>query len=195
MSTLYETINEQLEDKSIDSAKVDLIGFNTTLGRYVGFEDGSRRSVSDHDYWVLDDNMQAMHEDWLRFVRSQEEQPAPQFEGDKTMLEVLQTSMQTGYQNLKDATAIAFEAAEDALRARRKLEIAHDDLLLDGGLDGKNEAIREAQARRTLADKYAAVEMAENVARRAKITVEYYRLDVEALRAQLRIAEVKVAAA
>jgi len=195
MSNLYETINEQLEDKSIDSAKVDLIGFNTSLGRYVGFEDGSRRSVSDHDYWVLDDNMEAMHQDWLRFIRGQEEQSTPQPEGDKTMLEVLQTSLQTGYQNLKDATTIAFEATEDALRARRKLEFAHDALLLDGGLDGKNEAVREAQARRALADKYDAVEMAENVARRAKSVVECYRLDVEALRAQLRIAEVEAATA
>ncbi len=62
--TIYDTVNERLENKAIDSADIAAIGFTPSIGRYVQLDDGTRIAVSDHDYWLLDDNLEAMHRYW-----------------------------------------------------------------------------------------------------------------------------------
>ena len=47
--TIYERVNEQLENQDIDSADIAAIGFTPSIGRYVQLDDGTRIVVSDHD--------------------------------------------------------------------------------------------------------------------------------------------------
>ena len=63
--TIYDTVNAELENKEIDSADIAAIGFTPSLGRYVQMDDGTRVTVSSHDYWLLDDNLEAMHRYWM----------------------------------------------------------------------------------------------------------------------------------
>lgn len=62
--TIYDTVNEQLENKDIDAAEIAAIGFTPSIGRYIQLDDGTRLAVSNHDYWLLDDNLEAMHRYW-----------------------------------------------------------------------------------------------------------------------------------
>lgn len=64
-TTIYEEINEKLEDKNLNSAEIAAIGFTPRMGHYVELDDGSRRPVNDHDYWLLDDYLEAMHQAYL----------------------------------------------------------------------------------------------------------------------------------
>lgn len=70
--TIYETIREQLENKDIDPALISAIGFATGIRRYAQMDDGARIALSDHDYWLLDDNLEAMHSAWLETLASDE---------------------------------------------------------------------------------------------------------------------------
>lgn len=63
--TIYEEVNEQLENKNIDSSQISAIGFTPAIGRYAQMDDGTRIALSDHDYWLLDDNLEAMNQAWL----------------------------------------------------------------------------------------------------------------------------------
>ena len=62
--TIYEDINEKLEDKTIDAAQVSAIAWGPSLGHRVILDDGSEKHVSEQDYRLLDDNLEAMHEAW-----------------------------------------------------------------------------------------------------------------------------------
>ena len=55
--TIYDDINEQLEDKTIDSAQIDRITWGPSTGFGVILDDGSRRVVSERDYRLLDENI------------------------------------------------------------------------------------------------------------------------------------------
>jgi hypothetical protein len=62
--TIYEEINQKLEDKTIDAAQVSAIAWGPSLGYRVILDDGSEKHVSEQDYRLLDDNLEAMHEVW-----------------------------------------------------------------------------------------------------------------------------------
>ncbi len=68
--TIYDEINELLEDKSIDSAQVDRITWGPGTGFGVVLDDGSRRVVSERDYRLLEDNLEAMNAAWRAMQKS-----------------------------------------------------------------------------------------------------------------------------
>lgn len=63
---LYQMINQDLDDQTIDSAQVAAIGFTPSIGRYAQMDDGTRIALNNHDYWLLDDNLEAMNREWKR---------------------------------------------------------------------------------------------------------------------------------
>lgn len=98
-------------------------------------------------------------------------------------------SLTAVYAAMKAATAEAFNAAEAAEIATAAYEAGKSALLLDGKLDGKNEAQREAQAREALAPLFETVQTTGRAARLKKHLQEMARMDVELVRAQLRFLE------
>ena len=62
--TIYDDINELLEDKTLDAAQVSGIAWGPSLGFRVVMDDGSKKRISEKDYRLLDDNLEAMHEAW-----------------------------------------------------------------------------------------------------------------------------------
>ena len=109
------------------------------------------------------------------------------------MTNMMQDALSNSYRQLKSALAEALEAAERVANARRVLEFGRDALMLNGKLDGKNEAIREAQARTEMSTEVYDLEAAESQQRQAKFMVELARLDVEEQRAKLRLMELQAA--
>jgi hypothetical protein len=99
------------------------------------------------------------------------------------------TDLTNAYDNLAAATAAAFETGETAATAKRALEVAHADSLTAGRIDGKNTEQREAKARQILADEFNALDVAATAARRARHNLEMARIEVERVRALLRLAE------
>lgn len=93
------------------------------------------------------------------------------------------------YGALKAAVLDAYEAGEGAIAAKNALEATRLAMLMTGEIDGKNEAQREAKARELLAAEYDGLESAEAQARRARVGLDLAKLDVELVRAQLRLAE------
>jgi len=71
--SIYDEINEKLEDKSLNSAEIAAIGFTSGTGRFAQMDDGTRRPLSDKDYWLLDDHLEAMHQEWLRQTAAEQE--------------------------------------------------------------------------------------------------------------------------
>lgn len=98
-------------------------------------------------------------------------------------------SLNAAYSALKAATAAAFTAAEVAGLAQDAFEAGKNALLLGGKLDGKNEAQRDAQAREALAALFESMQIAEQAARVKKNALDLARMDVELVRAQLRLLE------
>lgn len=95
----------------------------------------------------------------------------------------------TSYEALKAAVTTAYQAGEATINAKAALEAGRAALLLHGRIDGKNEAQREAQARQLLAPLFDEADAAESASRLARHTLELARLDVESVRAQLRLME------
>lgn len=104
--------------------------------------------------------------------------------------DLTQDTIRTVYTAMQKALQQAFTATEKVVELKAILEAAQDAVLLDGRIDGKNEAIREAQMRWLVKDELLDVELAERAARRAKTTLELARLDVECVRVHLKLAEV-----
>lgn len=111
------------------------------------------------------------------------------------MFEMTKESIGTVYEALKVAVATAFDTGEMAVQARTAFEAAKSALVLEGRLDGKNQELRDAQARELLSVLFRNADAAEGAARRAKHELELARLDVELVRAELRLMELVEAAA
>lgn len=111
------------------------------------------------------------------------------------MLDMTKETIGVAYEALKAAVINAYEAGEAALLAKNALEAMRLSMLMTGEIAGKNEAEREAKARQLLEEKFDWVEECEAEARRAKTALEVARLDVEMMRAQLRLAELVEASA
>ncbi len=93
------------------------------------------------------------------------------------------------YAVLANALRVAQDATEKAVSAKSVLETARAAALRSGSVVGKNEAEREADLRGKLACNYTNVDVAERELREARLQVELARLAVDALRMQLRVAE------
>ncbi len=101
--------------------------------------------------------------------------------------------IRTAYDALADATRIAHAEMEAALYVKSALETARAAAIWAGDVEGKNEAQREANLRHKLLARYDAVDAAERDAREARHEVEQARLRVEALRLEMRLAELLAA--
>ena len=94
------------------------------------------------------------------------------------------------YTRLSGALVSLDEATEEAIKARATVSALVAEAIFDGRIDGKNEAAREAQARRLFVAEYARLDETEGWVRQIRHYVELGRLEVESLRARLRLAEV-----
>lgn len=110
-------------------------------------------------------------------------------------MNTMQEQIVKAYQILKATMVEALDAAEQVADIRHTIDFGRNALMLNGKLDGKNEAVREAQAQTELSSEYYALLGAESRQRRTKLQAELARLDVEALRAQLRLMELETAEA
>jgi hypothetical protein len=93
------------------------------------------------------------------------------------------------YNELAAAKTEYHFAEEEAIIAREALESARLTGLADRTITGTNEALREASARGILAEQYAAVRVAEARARHARYMLDMAQIDVDAIRARLRLLE------
>lgn len=100
-------------------------------------------------------------------------------------------------ENLQDATVELFRATNELERSARvlaeiKFELdAEEATLIAAGVEGKNEAERKANLRLKLAEKYAELHGAELGAAQARRDVEVARIQLDGLRYQLRLLEVR----
>jgi hypothetical protein len=105
------------------------------------------------------------------------------------MLTLTEFEIATTYEAQASALRRSFRMSEEALKAKSALEKARTVATLDGRIEGKNEAQREAAARLLLAQEYSDLESAEWHARLARHDLELTHLTVEELRLRLRLAE------
>ena len=92
------------------------------------------------------------------------------------------------YAGLSQAVAEAHVANEAAIVAKCALERARAEALL-AGVDGKNEAQREAQLRSLLGPQFDALAEAECAAREARHAAELAQLEVDRVRLHVRLVE------
>jgi hypothetical protein len=111
------------------------------------------------------------------------------------MFEMTKETIGAAYEALKAAVVAAYDAGEAAIVAKSSLEAMRLSMLMTGEIDGKNETQREAKARQLLEEKYDALEICEAEARRTRAALEVAKLNVEQVRAQLRLMELVEAAA
>lgn len=215
--SIYDEVNGQLEDKRIDAEQVGAIGHYTGLNvYYVELVDGREIDVTARDYRVLEANLAAMAaEDTRRRLTGEgrevtsaalERDNAGSIPARRALVEEIKTiggkgmkltseAIEAAYEALKAAVIAAFDAGEAAIAARTALEAMRLSMLMTGEIAGKNEAEREAKARQLLEEKYEGVDVCEALARREKTALELARLDVERVRAELRLMELVEAAA
>lgn len=94
-------------------------------------------------------------------------------------MQITDFEITTTYEALTCAMKSAHKFGEKAIAAKFVLETARAAATLDGRIDGKNEAQREASAHLVLAGEYDAADTAD----------ERARLSVDELKARLRLAE------
>ncbi len=99
------------------------------------------------------------------------------------------TDITARYTALADAKRHYAAAATEEIAAERALEDARLRAIADGRITGKNEAERAASAQTVLADLIEAHRAAQDCARAARLEMDLAALDVEALRAELRLME------
>jgi hypothetical protein len=105
---------------------------------------------------------------------------------DKATLEKMAVSASD---NLKEARAALFEAAEAAIMSRNTLEADKASATVGGVFDGKNAEIREAQAREHLQARYLEVDMNDRAERKARHDFDRASIEVDTVKTLLRIAE------
>lgn len=93
------------------------------------------------------------------------------------------------YSRLSNALTDAHRITEELIKAKAAVTAATGEALLDGRIDGKNEAAREAQARRLFPDEYKQWDLTEMWVRDIRLWVEVQKLEVEEVRTRLRLAE------
>lgn len=100
-------------------------------------------------------------------------------------------------ENLQDATVELIRATHELERSARVLAEVRFELdtqeatLIASGIEGKNEAERKANLRLKLESKYAELHGAELGAAQARRDVEVARIQLDGLRYQLRLLEVR----
>ena len=106
---------------------------------------------------------------------------------------MLENDILRAYENLSVATIDAYHAGEDAITAKNILERRKLAGLADGTIEGKNTDLREAAARIVLEVEYANAEATDDDARLTRHDLDLARIEVERVRAMLRLHELRVA--
>lgn len=99
----------------------------------------------------------------------------------------------TAYTALASATEDYTDAAELEINSKATLDKAILVATARGQIDGKNEQARLAQARELLADRFALNEAHAADTRRARLILDLARIEVERVRALLRLNELAAA--
>lgn len=94
------------------------------------------------------------------------------------------------YNALAQATRDAYRVGENLIGVTAELEAAKLAGLRDGSIDGKNAELREAAARELLAAVYDGQANAEQENREYQAALSLAKIQVERVRALLRLAEV-----
>ena len=108
---------------------------------------------------------------------------------DKTTLEKMATS---AFDNLTNARAALFTAAEVSIMEKYLLEEQRASATTGGVFDGKNAEIREAHAREHLQPQYLKLAHAENAERKARYDFDKAQIEVDTVKTLLRIAELTI---
>lgn len=108
---------------------------------------------------------------------------------------VQEWEIKQAYKRMSVALLDAYDMTEEMLTARAAVTLAVGEAVLDGRIDGKNEIAREAQARRLFPAEYKRLDETEGWARAARHRIEMQRLEVDEVRARLRLAELATQAA
>ena len=93
------------------------------------------------------------------------------------------------YKRLKVARCTNADASYNAIRLKKHLELRKTVAIIDGEIKGKNAAEREINAQEFLPELYHALDEAESYADRKKLALEIAQLNVDELRARLRVDE------
>ena len=101
----------------------------------------------------------------------------------------IQEHINSAYGRLMTATEEAHGIGERLIEEEAKLNRDKAKALADGIIDGKNEAAREGQAFALFINQYAEVDSLAKVNRLAKLRLDLARLEVERVRALLRLLE------
>ena len=107
------------------------------------------------------------------------------------MREMDKETIDLTYKVLKGKMKEHHRAAGLAILTRAMLEKAKLARLADGTIAGKNEQLREASARELLPHLHRDYEDAEDGEREAKLQLDLARIEVERVRALLRLAEIE----
>ena len=93
------------------------------------------------------------------------------------------------YKRLKIAKCTNADASYNAIRLKNHLELRKNAAIIDGEIKGKNAAEREVNALEFFPELYLALDEAESYADRKKLALEIAQLNVDELRAMLRVDE------
>ncbi len=102
---------------------------------------------------------------------------------------VQEWEIKQAYKRLSTALQDAYDLTEEMLAAKAAVALAVGEAVLDGRIDGKNESTRESQARRLFPAEYKRLDETEGWVRLTRHRVEMQRLEVDEVRARLRLAE------
>lgn len=64
--SIYDEVNAQLEDKSLNAAHIAAIRNDVPWGCWAILDDGNEIELSYNDYWVLNQNIGKLHEEHRR---------------------------------------------------------------------------------------------------------------------------------
>jgi hypothetical protein len=104
-------------------------------------------------------------------------------------IQVIRNSLNSCYDRLINAKSDLFKVSEIALLAESDLKKSKVIAINSGGIDGKNETIREGQLRDMLKDKYDYLELKQKDQREFSNMVQIYQLDLNRWRDMLHIWE------
>lgn len=102
---------------------------------------------------------------------------------------ITQHDINNAYSGLTFALQTHWQTAELTINSKIELETGIADATYDGRIDGKNETIRAAQARELFPELFTAYENNERHERRTKHQLDMAKLEVERVRALMRLAQ------
>lgn len=108
-------------------------------------------------------------------------------------LKELYEKIETTYASVKEATIAYRDIAGLVVAKRREIEMKKAELFEDGMINGKNAEKRDAQVKFYLNEDFETLAVLETTEASAKLDLDIKSLDLEMIRALLRIEEVAAA--